>query len=72
LAKVPMSTAHAIGGAVSGVGAVRGWHCVRWIWGKRIIWSWVLTFPSAGLIAAVAFFAVRLVLQPHFGNAQVK
>ena len=72
LAKVPISTTHAIGGAVSGVGAVRGWHYVRWIWGKRIIWAWVLTFPGAGLIAAISFFALRLLLQPHFGNAEVK
>jgi inorganic phosphate transporter, PiT family len=37
LASVPISTTHAIGGAVSGVGATRGWHAVRWIWGQRIV-----------------------------------
>ena len=34
MAQVPISTTHAIGGAVSGVGATRGWHAVRWIWGE--------------------------------------
>ena len=72
LAKVPISTTHAIGGAVSGVGAVRGWHYVRWVWGKRIVWAWILTFPGAGIIGAVSFFLLRLVLQPYFGTAQVK
>jgi len=32
-----ISTTHAIGGAVSGVGATRGAHAVRWIWGQRIV-----------------------------------
>jgi PiT family inorganic phosphate transporter len=72
LAKVPISTTHAIGGAVSGVGAVRGWHYVRWIWGKRIIWAWILTFPGAALIGAGSFLLLRLILQPYFGTVQVK
>jgi PiT family inorganic phosphate transporter len=53
LASVPISTTHAIGGAVSGVGATRGWHAVRWIWGQRIVFAWILTFPGAALIGAV-------------------
>jgi PiT family inorganic phosphate transporter len=72
LAKVPISTTHAIGGAVSGVGAVRGWHYVRWIWGKRIAWAWIMTFPGAGFIGAGSFLLLRLLLQPFFGTAQVK
>ncbi len=72
LAKVPISTTHAIGGAISGVGAVRGWHYVRWIWGKRIAWAWILTFPCAGLIGAASFLLLRLVLQPFFGTVPVK
>ncbi|MBA3914970.1 MAG: inorganic phosphate transporter, partial [Acidobacteriales bacterium] len=72
LAKVPISTTHAIGGAVSGVGAVRGWHYVRWIWGKRIVWAWILTFPCSGLIGAESFLLLRLLLQPVFGTVQVK
>jgi len=71
-AKVPISTTHAIGGAVSGVGATRSLHYVRWIWGKRIVLAWILTFPGATLIGAGAFFVARLVLEPHFGHIQVK
>jgi PiT family inorganic phosphate transporter len=72
LAKVPISTTHAIGGAVSGVGAVRGWHYVRWIWGMRIMWAWILTFPCAAVIGAVSFYLLRIALQPFFGTVSVK
>jgi inorganic phosphate transporter, PiT family len=63
-ASVPISTTHAIGGAVSGVGATRGWHAVRWIWGQRIIYAWVLTFPSAALIGAVGYWLAHFGIQP--------
>src|SRR4051794_3505955 len=60
-AKIPISTTHAIGGAVSGVGATRGIHTVRWLWARRVVYGWIFTFPGAGLIGALAYFFVRLV-----------
>lgn len=64
LAKVPISTTHAIGGAVLGVGATRGTHAVRWVWGEKIVWAWVLTFPGAALIGAAGYELAHLILQP--------
>lgn len=64
LAKVPISTTHAIGGAVSGVGATRGWHAVRWIWGEKIVVAWVVTFPGAALIGAAGYAFAHFVIQP--------
>jgi PiT family inorganic phosphate transporter len=64
LANVPISTTHAIGGAISGVGATRGWHAVRWIWGQRIIVAWVLTFPGAALIGAVGYWIAHFGIEP--------
>lgn len=64
LANVPISTTHAIGGAVSGVGATRGWHAVRWIWGERIVLAWVLTFPGAALIGAAGYYLAHVAIQP--------
>jgi PiT family inorganic phosphate transporter len=64
IAKVPISTTHAIGGAVSGVGATRGWHVVRWIWGEKIVVAWVLTFPGAALIGAVGYAFAHFAIQP--------
>jgi len=68
LAKVPISTTHAIGGAVSGVGATRGLHGVRWIWARRVVYGWVLTFPGAGLIGALGYVLVHFALSPFFGS----
>jgi inorganic phosphate transporter, PiT family len=64
LANVPISTTHAIGGAVSGVGATRGWHAVRWIWGERIVVAWVVTFPGAALIGAAGYLLAHWGIQP--------
>jgi inorganic phosphate transporter, PiT family len=68
LAAVPISTTHAIGGAVSGVGATRGWHAVRWIWGKRIIYAWVLTFPGAAIIGAIGYWFGHFALEPFIAH----
>jgi inorganic phosphate transporter, PiT family len=64
LASIPISTTHAIGGAVSGVGATRGTHAVRWIWGQRIVWAWILTFPGAAVIGALAYWLAAIALRP--------
>jgi PiT family inorganic phosphate transporter len=65
-ANVPISTTHAIGGSIAGVGATRGAHAVRWQWGKRIMWAWVLTFPGAALIGALSYAIVSLTLGHYF------
>jgi PiT family inorganic phosphate transporter len=64
VAKVPISTTHAIGGAISGVGATRGAHAVRWIWGKKIAYAWIVTFPGAALIGAAGYAVTHLLVEP--------
>lgn len=64
LAKVPISTTHAIGGAVSGVGATRGWHAVRWVWGEKIVVAWIVTFPGAALIGAAGYEFAHFLIEP--------
>ena len=64
LAKVPISTTHAIGGAVLGVGATRGSHAVRWIWGEKIVVAWIVTFPGAALIGAVGYAFAHFAIEP--------
>jgi inorganic phosphate transporter, PiT family len=68
LAAVPISTTHAIGGAVAGVGATRGTHMVRWIWGRRIVIAWVLTFPGAGIIGAVGYWIAHFGVEPFIAK----
>ena len=61
LAGIPVSTTHTITGAIVGVGATHRLSAVRWGVAARIVWAWVLTIPAAALVAAVAFWLVRLV-----------
>lgn len=60
LAGIPVSTTHTITGAIVGVGAVHRLSAVRWGVAARIVWAWVLTIPAAALVAAAAFWLVRL------------
>ena len=55
----PISTTHTITSAIMGVGATKKLSAVRWGVAGNIIGAWVLTFPAAGLIAALMYFLVR-------------
>jgi PiT family inorganic phosphate transporter len=61
---IPISTTHAITGAILGVGTTRGVRSVRWIWGQRIVLAWVLTLPCAAFIAAVTYLIVHTTIEP--------
>jgi inorganic phosphate transporter, PiT family len=61
LAGIPVSTTHTITGAIVGVGAIHRLSAVRWGVARRIVWAWVVTIPAAALVAAFAFWLVRLV-----------
>jgi PiT family inorganic phosphate transporter len=52
---VPVSTTHAITGAIVGVGATRRLSAVRWGVARQIVWAWVLTIPGAFIIAALTY-----------------
>jgi len=56
---VPVSTTHAITGAIVGVGATRRVSAVRWGVAGQIVWAWVLTIPCAFSIAAFTYFLLR-------------
>jgi inorganic phosphate transporter, PiT family len=49
---VPVSTTHAITGAIVGVGSTRRLSAVRWGVARRIVWAWVLTIPAAAILGA--------------------
>jgi inorganic phosphate transporter, PiT family len=57
---VPVSTTHAITGAIVGVGATRRLSAVRWGVATQIVWAWILTIPAAFLIAAGVYTLLRL------------
>jgi PiT family inorganic phosphate transporter len=60
LTGVPVSTTHAITGAIVGVGATRRLSAVRWGVAGQIVWAWVLTIPAAFVIGAVTYLLCNL------------
>jgi len=61
LAGIPVSTTHTITGAIVGVGATHRLSAVRWGVARRIVWAWVVTIPASALVAAAAFWLVKLI-----------
>jgi inorganic phosphate transporter, PiT family len=55
---IPVSTTHAISGAIMGVGATRRLSAVRWGVGRRIIYAWIITIPASAAIAALIFVTI--------------
>jgi PiT family inorganic phosphate transporter len=53
---IPVSTTHAITGAIVGVGSTQRASAVRWGVAGNIIWAWIFTIPAAAFIAAVAYW----------------
>jgi inorganic phosphate transporter, PiT family len=59
---LPVSTTHAIAGAITGVGTIHRMKAVRWGIATNIVWAWVMTIPAAGLIAWLSYFVIRLTI----------
>jgi inorganic phosphate transporter, PiT family len=57
---LPVSTTHAIAGAIAGVGTINRIKAVRWGVATDIVWAWVLTIPASGIMASFAFALIRL------------
>jgi PiT family inorganic phosphate transporter len=56
----PVSTTHITTSSVLGVGSTRNSSAVRWGVAGNIVTAWVLTLPSAGLMAALVFEIVHI------------
>ena len=55
---IPVSTTHAISGAIMGVGATKRLSAVRWGVGKRLIYAWIITIPASAGIAAIVLVII--------------
>jgi PiT family inorganic phosphate transporter len=60
--EVPVSTTHTITSAILGAGATRRLSAVRWGVGLNILAAWVFTIPGAGLVAALTYQLIHLVV----------
>jgi len=56
---IPVSTTHAIAGAIMGVGATKRLSAVRWGVGKRIVYAWIITIPASAAVAAVVLLIIK-------------
>ena len=56
---LPVSTTHAIAGAIAGVGSIQRMKAVRWGIATNIVWAWVLTIPASAIIAFFSFILLH-------------
>ena len=56
---IPVSTTHAIAGAIMGVGATKRLSAVRWGVGKRIVYAWIITIPASAAVAALVLIIIK-------------
>ena len=59
---VPVSTTHAISGAIMGVGATQGYAAVQWGIVRRIIGAWILTIPLSATLAYALYSLIGSLL----------
>lgn len=50
---IPVSTTHAIGTSIMGVGATKRFSAVRWGVAGRVVSAWILTWPSCAVLGFV-------------------
>src|SRR2546423_6970155 len=56
---IPLSTTHVISTCIMGVGAAKRFSGVKWSVVERIVWAWIFTLPTTGLIGYVLERLVR-------------
>jgi PiT family inorganic phosphate transporter len=57
---LPVSTTHAIAGAIAGVGSIQRMKAVRWGIATNIVWAWVLTIPASAIIAFCSYLVLHV------------
>jgi PiT family inorganic phosphate transporter len=58
---VPVSTTHAITGAIMGVGATRGTSAVQWGTIRTIVTAWVITIPVTAVSSYACFIIYKVI-----------
>lgn len=60
---IPVSSTHAINGAIIGVGATRGRNAVQWRVVREMMTAWIITIPLAMAVAYCGYFIMALLMQ---------
>ncbi|HEY9673980.1 MAG TPA: inorganic phosphate transporter [Waterburya sp.] len=61
---LPVSTSHALVGAVVGIGLIQDWRNVQFQTIRSIALAWVITIPVATSLGAIIFICLRLLFWP--------
>jgi inorganic phosphate transporter, PiT family len=56
---LPVSTSHALVGAVVGIGLIQNWKSIRFQTVQGIALAWIITIPIAAGLAAIIFLSLR-------------
>ena len=56
---IPVSTTHAIAGAIMGVGSTKNPKSVRWGLSRNIVLAWIITIPFSAMVGGLAFMIVH-------------
>jgi PiT family inorganic phosphate transporter len=59
---IPVSSTHAINGAIIGVGATRGKNAVQWRVVREMMTAWIITIPLAMVVAYTGYFVIAFAL----------
>jgi PiT family inorganic phosphate transporter len=59
---VPVSSTHAINGAIIGVGATRGRNAVQWTVVREMMTAWVITIPLALTVSWAGYMLISFTL----------
>jgi PiT family inorganic phosphate transporter len=59
---IPVSSTHAINGAIIGVGATRGRNAVQWKVVREMMTAWVITIPLALVVSWTGYLVVSFAL----------
>jgi len=59
---IPVSSTHAINGAIIGVGATRGKNAVQWKVVREMMTAWIITIPLAIVVAWTGYFLADFAL----------
>jgi PiT family inorganic phosphate transporter len=57
---LPVSSTHAIAGAIAGVGSIQRTRAVRWHVARGIVTAWVLTIPASAIVSAIVYWMIRI------------
>jgi PiT family inorganic phosphate transporter len=58
----PVSTTQVVSGVIIGTGASENMRKIRWQLAANIVTAWILTIPSAGLVAAGMYYPVKFLM----------